>query len=961
MTTTDTISALMNPFAVTGEIGGHTIVMETGRLAQQAHGAVTITCGETILLATAVMSEQRREGIDFLPLTVEFEERLYAVGKIPGSFFRREGRPGTEAILSARLTDRSIRPLFPKGMHNEIQVIITVLSVDEEHPPETLGMVAASAALSISRIPFEGPIASCRVTWDGSGYSINSSYQQISASRLNMIVASNRGAIMMVESGSQDVSEEVILEGIRLAHESNVQTIELIDQMVAERGAEKLTVTYDAEATAARQNKVDALVNGRIAEVLERNAYKSERDSSLDAIEKDIAAQLADDLSAGEVAESFKNLVKSEVRSRILNKNVRPDGRKLDEIRPITCSVGELPRVHGSGLFTRGQTQVLSIATLASLSMRQTLDTVGPDNTKQFMHHYNFPPYSVGEARRVGSPGRREIGHGALAERAIQAALPPEAEFPYTIRVVSEVLASNGSTSMGSVCGSSMALMDAGVPLKAPVAGIAMGLITDAADGQYAVLSDIQGIEDFLGDMDFKVAGTEEGINALQMDVKIDGLTQELLSEALEQARVGRLHILDRMSEAISEPRNQMSKYAPKLVRMQIPVEKIGALIGPGGRVIRAIQEETGCGIDVSDDGSVIISSSDQTMIELASSRVDGLTRDPEVGDIITGKITRTTNFGVFVELTPGGKDGLVRNEDLGDLAYDDVGMGQEITVMIREIDHMGRINLSRRALLGDDSPPPPRPERSNFGGDRDRDRGGDRGPRGGGGGDRGGDRGPRGGGGGGNRGGYGGGGGGNRGGYGGDRDRNVPAGGDRNRGGDRDRNAPAGGGNRGETVAVTVIATHPPAVETVAATVAAAETVIAMHPAAVETVAAMAAAAETVADLVAAAVETAADLVAATAETAADLVAGAVVNEIVAANVIATRFWGAIPTTVTGAGVVLRAGPLGATPDEATPPTGGSWAAAEHDLKPSAPTFPDSAPLPTERGFPLRRAGRDA
>ena len=1024
MTTTDTISALMNPFAVTGEIGGHTIVMETGRLAQQAHGAVTITCGETILLATAVMSEQRREGIDFLPLTVEFEERLYAVGKIPGSFFRREGRPGTEAILSARLTDRSIRPLFPKGMHNEIQVIITVLSVDEEHPPETLGMVAASAALSISRIPFEGPIASCRVTWDGSGYSINSSYQQISASRLNMIVASNRGAIMMVESGSQDVSEEVILEGIRLAHESNVQTIELIDQMVAERGAEKLTVTYDAEATAARQNKVDALVNGRIAEVLERNAYKSERDSSLDAIEKDIAAQLADDLSAGEVAESFKNLVKSEVRSRILNKNVRPDGRKLDEIRPITCSVGELPRVHGSGLFTRGQTQVLSIATLASLSMRQTLDTVGPDNTKQFMHHYNFPPYSVGEARRVGSPGRREIGHGALAERAIQAALPPEAEFPYTIRVVSEVLASNGSTSMGSVCGSSMALMDAGVPLKAPVAGIAMGLITDAADGQYAVLSDIQGIEDFLGDMDFKVAGTEEGINALQMDVKIDGLTQELLSEALEQARVGRLHILDRMSEAISEPRNQMSKYAPKLVRMQIPVEKIGALIGPGGRVIRAIQEETGCGIDVSDDGSVIISSSDQTMIELASSRVDGLTRDPEVGDIITGKITRTTNFGVFVELTPGGKDGLVRNEDLGDLA-DDVGMGQEITVMIREIDHMGRINLSRRALLGDDSPPPPRPERSNFGGDRDRDRGGDRGPRGGGGGDRG----PR-----------SGGGGGNRGGYGGTAETVIAT------------HPPAVIETVAETViathrpavietvaetviathrpavietvaetviathrpavietvaetviathrpavietaAETVIATHPPAVETVAETVIAthppavigtaaetviathppavigtaaetviathppavetvAETVIATHPPAVETVAAMAAAAvETVADLVAAAVETVADLVAAAAETVADL--AAVATEIAAANVIATRFWGAIPTTVTGAGVVLRAGPLGAIPDEATPPTGGSWAAAEHGPRPSAPTFPNAASLPTERGF---------
>ena len=810
MTTTEAISALMNPFVVSGKIGDHDVTLETGRLAQQAHGAVTITCGETIVLATAVMSDQAREGIDFLPLTVEFEERLYAAGRIPGSFFRREGRPGTEAILSARLTDRSIRPLFSKALHNEVQVIITTLSVDDNHPPETLGMVAASAALTLSQIPFDGPIGACRITWDGNDYGINASYQVGSAARLNMIVASNRDAIMMVESGSVEVSEEVILEGIRLAHESNVQTIALIDQLVAERGKEKITLEQDHSAADECEKKVDALVNGRIAEVLERNSFKSERDSSLDAVESEIAAQLADDYSTSDVAAAFKNLVKAQVRSRILHQNVRPDGRSLEEIRPITCSVGELPRAHGSGLFTRGQTQVLSVATLASLSMRQTLDTVGPENTKRFMHHYNFPPYSVGEARRVGSPGRREIGHGALAERAILAALPSEADFPYTVRVVSEVLASNGSTSMGSVCGSSMALMDAGVPLRAPVAGIAMGLITDDADGQYAILSDIQGIEDFLGDMDFKVAGTTEGINALQMDVKIDGLTQELLSQALEQARVGRLHILDRMSEAITEPRAQMSRYAPKLVRMQIPVEKIGALIGPGGRVIRAIQEETGCSIDVADDGSVTIGSNDQAMIELAFSRVDGLTRDPEVGDIITGKVTRTTNFGVFVELTPGGKDGLVRNEELGDLAYEDVAMGQEITVMIHEIDHMGRINMSRRALMGDTEPPTARPERSPYG-NRDGDR--DRGPRGGGYGDRGrggyGDR-DRGG----RSGGYGGGGvdrdRGGRGGYGGgggrDRDRNSgggAGGGGGNRGGgyggDRDRDrGPRGGGGPG-------------------------------------------------------------------------------------------------------------------------------------------------------------------
>ena len=804
MTTTesiDAIGALMNPVTVAGEIGGHPITMETGRLAQQAHGAVALTCGETIVLATAVMSDQAREGVDFLPLTVEFEERLYSVGKIPGSFFRREGRPGTEAILSARLTDRSIRPLFPKGLHNEIQVIITTLSVDENHPPETLGMVAASAALSISHIPFEGPIGACRITWDGQDYAVNAGYRAAASAALNMVVASNRDAIMMVESGSVEVSEEVILEGIRLAHETNVATIALIDELEDIAGAAKIPVAVDYSAAKERQGKVDALVNGRIAAVLEQNGFKSERDAGLDAIETEIAAALADDYSAGEVAESFKNLVKEQVRSRILNLKVRPDGRGPDEIRPITCSVGELPRAHGSGLFTRGQTQVLSIATLASQSMKQTLDTVGPDNTKQFMHHYNFPPYSVGEARRVGSPGRREIGHGALAERAIAAALPPTEDFPYTLRVVSEVLASNGSTSMGSVCGSSLALMDAGVPLRAPVAGIAMGLITGDADGQYAILSDIQGIEDFLGDMDFKVAGTVQGINALQMDVKIDGLTQELLSEALEQARAGRLHILDRMAEAITEPRAQMSRYAPKLVRIQIPVEKIGALIGPGGRVIRGIQEDTGCSIDVADDGSVTIGSNDQAMIELACSRVDGLTRDPEVGDIITGKITRTTNFGVFVELTPGGKDGLVRNEELGDLAYDDVAMGQEITVMIHEIDHMGRINMSRRALMGDTTPAPAPAfaERGGYGGDR-----GDRGGFGGGGGGRGGYGGDRGG-----RGGFGGGGGG-RGGFGGDRGgdrggRGGYGGGDRDRGGrggfgggDRDRGGRGGYGGGG-------------------------------------------------------------------------------------------------------------------------------------------------------------------
>ena len=742
--------------------------METGKLAFQAHGSVVLTYGETVLLATAVMAEKPRADIDFLPLTVEYEERLYSAGKIPGSFFRREGRPGQEAILSARLTDRSIRPLFPKGLHNEIQVILTVLSTDQQNPPEILGMIGASAALSLSHLPFAGPIGACRVSYNDGGFIVNPTYDEIAAGRLNMVVASTRDAIMMVEAGSYEVSEEVILEGISKAFAANRMTIDLIDEMVGQVGKPKYEVEDDAAEAERLDSQIKAIANGRVTEILEQNSFKAERDEGLDRIEEEVAAQLGEEFSRNRIAEGFKNVVKGEVRRRILDLGVRPDGRGPAEIRPISCEVGVLPRTHGSGLFTRGQTQVLSAATLGPLSMKQTLDTLSPDGTKQFMHHYNFPPYSVGEARRVGSPGRREIGHGALAERAILSALPAENDFPYTIRVVSEVLASNGSTSMGSVCGSSMALMDAGVPLKAPVAGIAMGLVTDN-DGRYAVLSDIQGIEDFLGDMDFKVAGTAAGINALQMDIKLKGLDENILRQALEQARQGRLHILDKMAQAIQEARSEMSPYAPKTVRIQIPVEKIGAVIGPGGRVIRGIIEETGCSIDVADDGGVTISSSEQAMLDLARSKIDGLTRELVVGDILTGKVTRLANFGAFVELLPG-KDGLVRNEDMGDMA-DDLQLGQEVTVMVREIDAMGRVNASRRALFGDDTPAPPRPPRPM----QDRDRG----PRSGGGG-------------------YGGGGGG-RGGYGGgDRDRRGGPGGDRRGGPGGDRRGGPGGDRRG-------------------------------------------------------------------------------------------------------------------------------------------------------------------
>ena len=695
------------PTTVERSIGRETLTIETGKLAGQAHGAVTVRYGDTIVLATAVMSEKPRAAdIDFLPLTVDFEERLYSAGKIPGSFFRREGRPGQEAILSARLTDRSIRPLFPKSLHNDIQITLTVLSADQEHPPDVLGMVGTSAALSISQIPFSGPIGACRLSYKDGEYIVNPTYQESEDSQLSLIVASNSEAIMMVEAGSDEVSEEIILEAIRRAHEANLTTISLIEDLVRQAGKPKAEAPSDGDAEAL-DSEIKGILNGRLTALLEENADKVTRETGESQLGSEVAEKLADSYTPAQIAGGFKNVLKEAVRGRILDQGVRPDGRGLDEIRPISCEVAVLPRTHGSGLFTRGQTQVLSIVTLGSMSMKQTLDTVGPYGTKRFMHHYNFPSFSTGEARRVGSPGRREIGHGALAERAILPALPSEDEFPYAIRVVSEVVSSNGSTSMGSVCGTTLALLDAGVPLKENVAGIAMGLVT-TQDGRYAILSDIQGVEDFLGDMDFKVAGTANGVNALQMDIKTKGLTPEILSQALEQARVGRMHILGKMNEAIDTPRTEMSPYAPKMLRFKIPVDKIGALIGPGGRVIRAIIEETGCSVDVQDDGSVTIGGTDAAMMELARSKADSLTRELVVGDIFTGKVTRLTSFGAFVELVAG-REGLVRSGDMGDME-EEVKIGQEITVMIQEIDSQGRLNLSRRALFGGDGAPAPTP-----------------------------------------------------------------------------------------------------------------------------------------------------------------------------------------------------------------------------------------------------------
>jgi len=725
---------IANPTSVSTEIGGKTLTIETGRLANQAHGSVTVTFGETIVLVTAVMSNRpRAEDIDFLPLTVDYEERMYSVGKIPGSFFRREGRPGQDGILASRLTDRSIRPLFPKGLHNDIQITMTILSSDMENPPEVLGMVGASAAIAISQIPFNGPVASCRIAYIDGEYVVHPTYEQSKESTLSMVVSSSRDSILMVEAGANEVSEEVILEAIGKAQEANTATIDMIEDLKRQVGKPKLEVEYDQAGADAIIAKIKEIVGSRWSDLLARNPGMYEMDEGEHEISALVTEALKDDYSKNAIGDGFKAVFREAVRSRILQEHVRSDGRAMDQVRPISCDTGVLPRTHGTGLFTRGETQVLSIVTVGSLSLKQTIDSVGPDNTRRFMHHYNFPSYSTGEARRAMSPGRREIGHGALAERAILPVLPSEDDFPYAIRIVSECLSSNGSTSMGSVCGSSLSLMDAGIPIKAPVAGIAMGLIT-GDDGEYAILSDIQGLEDFLGDMDFKVAGTGAGVNALQMDVKTTHLTQAILKEALEQARQGRLHIMGKMNEVISEVRPQMSEHAPKMVRLKIEVSKIGALIGPGGRVIRAIIEETGTTINVEDDGSVTIGGVDAAMLELAESKVDALTRELAIGDIFTGKVVRITNFGAFVELVPG-KDGLIRNGDLGDME-EDLAEGQELTVIIREIDAQGRVNLSRKALFGDDSPLAPRPEPS---GGFNRGGGGDRGGRGGFGGGRGG------------------------------------------------------------------------------------------------------------------------------------------------------------------------------------------------------------------------------
>ncbi len=748
----------------TRELGGKTLTIEHGRVAGLAGGAVWIRYGDTVVLCTATMARTPRPGMDFFPLTIDFEEKMYAAGKIPGAFFRREARPSTEATLSARLTDRPLRPLFPKGMRNEVQVVITVMAVDKENDPDVLGTVGASAALSISDIPFAGPVSSVRVGYIDGKYVVNPTFQQLEESIIDIVVAGTKNAIMMVEAGASEAPEEIILGAMEFAQQQNQILIELQEEIVAALKPVKWEFTPVAVPDELKK-LVFADLAGNVEEFLA--LAKDERQGSLDEHKERLVAKYGDEYTPKAVGEALDAFIKKTVRESILNDDRRPDGRKSAEVRPIWCQVGVLPRVHGTGLFTRGQTQVLSVTTLGGVGDAQRLDTLSPISSKRFMHHYNFPPYSVGETGRMGGAGRREIGHGALAERAVSAVLPDVEEFPYTIRVVSEVLSSNGSTSMGSACGTILSLMDAGVPIKAPVAGVAMGLIM-GADGKYKVLTDIAGLEDAMGDMDFKVAGTEKGITALQMDIKIQGIPMEVLRDAVTQARAGRMHIMGKMLEAISEPRKEMSPYAPRMYRLQIDPQKIGTVIGPGGRVIRSIIEETGCTVDIEDDGSVFIGATDEESAKRAIAIIEGMTKDVEVGQIYTGRVARIMNFGAFVEIAPG-KDGLVHISELADFRVpsveDVVSIGDEVQVMVTEVDSMGRINLSRRAVLAGETDVAAvvarqAAERSSRPGGG----GGDRGPRGGGGGGGygggrgGGDRGgpPRGGGGG---GGYGGGG----------------------------------------------------------------------------------------------------------------------------------------------------------------------------------------------------------
>ncbi|MNK03041.1 Polyribonucleotide nucleotidyltransferase [compost metagenome] len=685
------------------QLGGRTLILETGRLAKQANAAVTVRYGDTVVLCTVTASTQPKD-LDFFPLTVNYEEKLYAVGKIPGGFIKREGRPSEKAILASRLTDRPIRPLFPEGFRNDVQIVNYVMSVDQDCEPEIAAMIGTSAALSISDVPFSGPIGGVAVGRVNGEFVINPDIAQQEASDLYLVVAGTRDAIMMVEAEANEVPEEVMLEAIMFGHDEIKKIVDTIEELVQIAGKPKMEVKLHA---------VDETVNKEVREYAAERLVeavkiveKHARQDAIDAVNDETVAFFEQKYIESlellkDVKEVLHDIVKEEVRRLITHDKVRPDGRKLDEIRPIECDINLLPRTHGSGLFTRGQTQALSICTLGALGDVQILDGIDLEESKRFMHHYNFPPFSVGEARPLRAPGRREIGHGALGERALMKVIPSEVEFPYTIRLVSEVLESNGSTSQASICASTLAMMDAGVPIKAPVAGVAMGLIKDGE--HVSILTDIQGMEDHLGDMDFKVAGTAEGVTAIQMDIKIDGIDRAILQDALGQAKEGRMFILSKMMEVIQKPKETLSEYAPKILTMNINPDKIRDVIGAGGKIINKIIEETGVKIDIEQDGRVFIASSNQEMNDKARSIIEGIVKEVVVGEIYTGTVKRIEKFGAFVEILPG-KDGLVHISQVSTervaKVEDVLAIGDVITVKVTEIDQQGRVNLSRKAVL---------------------------------------------------------------------------------------------------------------------------------------------------------------------------------------------------------------------------------------------------------------------
>ncbi|MCJ8010653.1 polyribonucleotide nucleotidyltransferase [Paenibacillus sp. KQZ6P-2] len=685
------------------QLGGRPLILETGRLAKQANAAVMVRYGETAVLCTVTASSEPKD-LDFFPLTVNYEERLYAVGKIPGGFIKREGRPSEKAILASRLTDRPIRPLFPEGFRNDVQVLNLVMSVDQDCSPEIAAMIGTSAALSISDVPFNGPIGGVVVGRIDGQFIINPNIAQQEISDVYVVVSGTKDAIMMVEAEANEVPEEIMLEAIMFGHEEIKKIVAVIEELVGKAGKPKMEVrlhSVDAEVN----KQVRAYAESRLVEAV-RIAEKHARQDAIDAINDETVTYFEQQYIEtpellGDVKEVLHDIVKEEVRRLITHDKVRPDGRKLDEIRPIECDTSILPRTHGTGLFTRGQTQALSVCTLGALGDVQILDGIDLQETKRFMHHYNFPPFSVGEARPLRAPGRREIGHGALGERALSKVIPSETEFPYTIRLVSEVLESNGSTSQASICASTLAMMDAGVPIKAPVAGVAMGLIKDGE--HVSILTDIQGMEDHLGDMDFKVAGTAEGVTAIQMDIKIDGIDRQILQDALKQAKEGRMFILGKMMDAIQKPRESLSPYAPKIIVLNINPDKIRDVIGAGGKIINKIIEETGVKIDIEQDGRVFIASSNEEMNQKARSIIEGIVREVQVGEIYVGTVKRIEKFGTFVEILPN-KEGLVHISQLSTervaKVEDVVAIGDSITVKVTEIDQQGRINLSRKAVL---------------------------------------------------------------------------------------------------------------------------------------------------------------------------------------------------------------------------------------------------------------------